>query len=204
MYQQLFVNFERIYPYFFRFNFFVCNQEFVYSNYFRAASSSFIEKQFNKEDLEIQQNSTHSLNVRPTSLKSNTQVETRKHKVTKEQDESKAEQVSSAEVFQDVLHKINSLGDRGKEMLHRLMKEIDARNNTEGAALKRLVSETMNDKTLSSEAKRRRKRDIVLSSPLHRELTEDGDDGDAPLEEVLLLFHRLCTLFIISIANYFL
>lgn len=89
-------------------------------------------------------------------------------------------------------------------MLHRLMKEIDARNNTEGAALKRLVSETMNDKTLSSEAKRRRKRDIVLSSPLHRELTEDGDDGDAPLEEVLLLFHRLCTLFIISIANYFL
>ncbi|XP_067205465.1 uncharacterized protein [Linepithema humile] len=147
-------------------------------------SSSFKEKQFNKEDVE---NSTHSLNIRPTSTKFSMQTETKtKHKITKEQEELKAEQVSSAEVFQDVLRKINSLGDRGKAMLHKLMNEIDAQNNTEGAALKQLVSETMNDKTLSSEAKRRRKKDLLLSSPLHQELTQEDEDGDAPLEEGML------------------
>lgn len=162
-------------------------------NCFRVAplplniSSSPEEKQRHKEALATQQNSTHSLNTRPTSTKSNAQTETStKHKITKEREESETEQINSAEMFQDVLRKINSLGDRGKEMLHKLMNEIDVRDNAEGAALKQLVNETMNDKTLSSQEKRRRKRDIVLSSPLHRQLTEEDEDGDALLEEVLL------------------
>jgi len=109
--------------------------------------------------------------------------------IVKEQEESKTKQINSEEVFQDVLLKINSLGDRGKEMLHKLMDMIDTQTDTKGAALKQLVNDTMNDKKLSIEAKRRRRRDLVLSSPLYQELTEEDEDGDAALEKVKILFY---------------
>lgn len=112
--------------------------------------------------------------------------------VAKEQEEPKADQANSAEVFQDVLRKINSLGGRGKQMLRKLMDEIDAINEAEGVALKRLVNETMNDKTLSERDKRRRRRDLVLSSPLHRELTEDDEDADAAIVEEVVISQLYC------------
>lgn len=101
----------------------------------------------------------------------------------KEQAESENKQTDSAEMFHDVLRKISSLGSHGRQMLRRLMDEIDAQG-VEGDALRRLVNETMNDKRLSNEAKRRRTRDLVLSSPLYRDLTREDGDSDAPLEEV--------------------
>lgn len=116
--------------------------------------------------------------------------------IVKKQEESETGQMDSAEVFQDVLRKISSLGDRGKQMLRKLMDEIDARG-TEGDALRRLVNETMNDKKLSSEAKKRRKRDLVLSSPLYKDLMQDDEEGDTEIEEVgIALFFFLCCLYI--------
>ncbi|XP_020281490.1 uncharacterized protein LOC109853612 [Pseudomyrmex gracilis] len=119
---------------------------------------------------------------------SDVQIETStQSEIVKEQEESKTDRANSAEVqFQDVLRKINSLGNRGRQMLRKLMDEIDAINDAEGFALKRLVNETMNDKTLSERDKRRRRRDLVLSSPIHRELTEDDEDADAAIEEGVL------------------
>ncbi|XP_070157374.1 uncharacterized protein [Polyergus mexicanus] len=133
---------------------------------------------------EIKRNSTSFFDSRPTI--SNTQVKTgTAEEIAKKQEESKPKrnETNSAEVFQDVLRKINSLGNRGRQTLRKLMDEIDARSNSEGAALKRLVNETMNDKKLSNEAKRRKRRDFVLSSPMHQILTEEDEDGDVALEE---------------------
>ncbi|XP_011258449.1 uncharacterized protein LOC105252643 isoform X2 [Camponotus floridanus] len=133
---------------------------------------------------EIKRNFTSFSDLRPSLATSNTQMKTETmEEITKKQEESKAKQINSAEIFQDVLRKINSLGDRGRQMLRKLMDEIDAQNNSKGAALKRLVNETMNDKKLSNEDKRRKRRDLVLSSPLHKLLTEEDKEGDAALEE---------------------
>lgn len=90
---------------------------------------------------------------------------------------------TSAEVFRDVLDKITSLGYRGKKILRRLMDEIE-KKGPEGEALRQAVNKTMNDRTLSDAEKRRRRRDLVLSSPLHKELTEEDEDDDAAIEEV--------------------
>lgn len=108
--------------------------------------------------------------------------------IVKEHEESETKQTNSEEVFQDVLRKISSLGDRGRQMLHKLMDTIDTQAGAKGATLKQLVNDTMNNKKLSSEAKRRRRRDLILSSPLYQELTEEDEDGDAALEEVCRCF----------------
>lgn len=144
------------------------------------------EEQYNHEESEIQQNSTFSPNLQPSSTVSSKQVESSTaREIMKEEEESEAKQANFEETFQDVLRKINSLGNRGKQMLHKLMDTIDAQAGAKGTALKQLVNDTMNDKKLSSEAKRRRRRDLVLSSPLYQELTEEDEDSDAPLEEVV-------------------
>lgn len=126
--------------------------------------------------LETQKNSS-SFDARRNSTVPN------ERKEIVDQIESENERVDSAEMFQDILRKIGSFGNRGRQMLRKLMDEIDAQS-VEGSVLRRLVNETMNDKRLSSETKRRRRRDLVLSSPLYRELTWEDDDDDAPLEEV--------------------
>ena len=92
---------------------------------------------------------------------------------------------TSAEVFQDVLNKINSLGFRGKKILKKLMDEIEEKG-PEGETLRRVVNETMNNKKLSDAEKLRRRRDLILSSPLNKELNEDDEDDDAAIEEDLL------------------
>ena len=99
--------------------------------------------------------------------------------------EEKAEKAgaTSAEVFQDVLDKITSLGYRGKKILRKLMDEIE-KKGPEGESLRQAVNKTMNDRTLSDAEKRRRRRDLVLSSPLRKELTEEDEDDDAAIEEV--------------------
>lgn len=145
------------------------------------------EEKYKHEESKIQRNSTFSSNLHPSSTTvSSKQIESSTvRKIGTEEEESKTKQASFEETFQDVLRKINSLGNRGKQMLHKLMDTIDAQAGAKGAALKQLVNDTMNDKKLSSEAKRRKRRDLVLSSPLYQELTEEDEDGDAPLEEVV-------------------
>lgn len=137
---------------------------------------------------EFKRNSTTFSDFYQSLATSSTQMKTETvEEIAKKQEESEAEQINSAEIFQEILQKINSLGDRGRQMLRKLMDEIDARNNSKGAALKRLLNETMNDKKLSDEAKRRKRRDLILSSPLHKLLTEEDKDGDAALEEVRIV-----------------
>ncbi|XP_050487818.1 uncharacterized protein LOC126872199 [Bombus huntii] len=111
------------------------------------------------------------------------QSQTSKEKTTVNPEEKieKAE-ASSAEVLRDVLEKVNSLGYRGKKILKKLMVEIE-KKGTEGEALWQAVNKTMNDQTLSDAEKRRRRRDLILSSPLHTELTEEDEDDDAAIEE---------------------
>ncbi|XP_076762492.1 uncharacterized protein LOC143430275 [Xylocopa sonorina] len=92
---------------------------------------------------------------------------------------------SSAEVFRDVLGKINSLGYRGKKILKKLMDEIE-KKGPDGESLRQVVNETMNDRTLTDAEKRRRRRDLILSSPLHKELTEESEDDDVAIEEDML------------------
>ena len=101
----------------------------------------------------------------------------------KETKEIESKEPTSGEVFRDVLEKINSLGYRGKKILKKLMDEIE-KKGPEGEALRQAVNKTMYDHTLSNAEKRRRRRDLVLSSPLHKELTEEDEDDDAALEEV--------------------
>lgn len=145
------------------------------------------EEQHNHKESKIQQNFTLSPSLHSNITMSSGQMETSTaREIAKEQEKLKIEQTNSEEVFQEVLRKINSLGDRGKHMLRKLMETIDAQAGTKGATLKQLVNDTMNDKTLSSEAKRKRKRDLILSSPLYKELTEADEDGDAALEEGML------------------
>lgn len=159
---------------------------YVFKRFIRSTQLSSNMTFTSVKESEIKRNSTSFFDPRPTI--SNTQVKTETtEEIVKKQEEATPKQTNSAEVFQDVLRKINSLGNRGRQMLRKLMDEIDARSNSEGAALKRLVNETMNDKKLSNEAKRRRRRDLVLSSPMHQILTEEDEDGDVALEEVLVL-----------------
>lgn len=152
----------------------------------------------NDAKLETQKNSTFSfsssLDVHRDSTVSNARMETATRGTVKQaQADLENKQIDSAEMFQDVLRKISSLGSRGRQMLRKLMDEIDAQG-VESDALRRLVNETMNDEGLSGEAKRRRKRDLVLSSPLYRELAWEDENGDAPLEEVSLPLLRLIPL----------
>lgn len=141
----------------------------------RKSSASFLVSPINHSSSNFTQSA---------SIKAVTDGTTRQ--ATREREKSRIKQTESAEMFQDVLRKINSLGDRGRPMLRKLMDEIDAQGTDEGDMLRRLVNDTMNDERLSSEAKRRRKRELILSSSFHQELTED-DKGDPPLEEVSLL-----------------
>lgn len=165
------------------------------------APISLQEKQYNREESETQKSATFSPNLRPNSTISGKQMESNTaQEIMKEQEESKAKRTNFEEAFQDILRKIKSLGDRGRQMLHKLMDTIDAQAGAKGTALKQLVNDTMNDKKLSSEAKRRRRRDLVLSSPLYQELTEEDNDGDAALEEVEILFRlRLFLIIFISV-----
>ncbi|KAG7202886.1 hypothetical protein KM043_010034 [Ampulex compressa] len=130
---------------------------------------------------------SYKTSIRPSKERHPAIVESRTEKgiIMEAQKSLEEGEVSSAEVFEDVLKKISSLGHRGKQILRRLMKEIED-TGAEGEALRRMVNETMNDGRLSKAEKQRRRRDLVLSSPLHEELTEEDDEADAGIEEGML------------------
>ncbi|XP_078032859.1 uncharacterized protein LOC144467784 [Augochlora pura] len=97
----------------------------------------------------------------------------------------KEEEPTSAEVVKEVLDRINSLGYRGQKIFKKLVTEME-KSGAETETLKRVVDETMKDQKLSEAEKRRRRRDLVLSSPLHKELTQEDDDEDAAVEQDIL------------------
>lgn len=79
---------------------------------------------------------------------------------------------SSSEVFHDILSKITSMGDRGRRVLNKLMEEIK-KNQT--------LKDTMDN--------RRKRRELILSSPLNKELNEEVvQDEDGIIEEVYVYF----------------
>ncbi|KAL7298526.1 hypothetical protein TKK_0008304 [Trichogramma kaykai] len=88
---------------------------------------------------------------------------------------------SSEELYEDTLKKIQALGERGKKVLDRLVHEINREDPRSEEAVRRTV-----DAVATKEEQRRRKREIILSSPLATELTEDDQDGDAAIEEGVL------------------
>ncbi|XP_066596567.1 uncharacterized protein [Prorops nasuta] len=102
------------------------------------------------------------------------------------EDLQQKDNATSAEVFQGVLRKIGSLGQKGRLMLQRLMKEIDEQD-AENDMLRKMVNETMNNQKLSEIEKKRIRRDLVLSSPLGQELTDEDGDGNAAEEEDIQL-----------------
>lgn len=82
------------------------------------------------------------------------------------------------EVFEDALQKINALGTRGKKVLNKLIQEIDHRDLQTEQMVKKVINE------VTEKEERRRKRDLLLSSPMGAQLSEDDEDGDAAIEEV--------------------
>ncbi|XP_043277168.1 uncharacterized protein [Venturia canescens] len=90
---------------------------------------------------------------------------------------------TSAEVFNDVLQKLYSLGKRGEEVLHKLVDEVD-RRNSDARRLREMLGNVMNNASLSEREKKRLKRELVLGSPVHSDLAEDTDSAeDAALEK---------------------
>lgn len=195
--KRIFINFYQpifIYFSFFKIAFVLFRSKSISSS-ISVSSGEKLSKKENRrhhEGLGGQKNSISSspalLDTHRDSTISNTRTETiAVQETVKERMESENERMDSIEMFQDVLRKISSLGNRGRQMLRKLMDEIDA-EGVEGDALRRLVNETMHDERLSSKAKRRQRRDLVLSSPLYRDLTREDEDDDASLEEVSLAF----------------
>ncbi|XP_012256817.2 uncharacterized protein LOC105686493 isoform X2 [Athalia rosae] len=95
----------------------------------------------------------------------------------------------SDEIFEEVLGKLHSLGSRGKNVLQKLMDEIEGEEDAESVAMRRIVDAAINGdgKPMSDEERARRKREIILSSPLNAELNEDDSEGDAAIEEGMQL-----------------
>ncbi|XP_031785741.1 uncharacterized protein LOC100116714 [Nasonia vitripennis] len=87
---------------------------------------------------------------------------------------------SSMEVFEDALHKISALGTRGKKVLNKLIQEINHRDPKTEQMVKKVINE------VTEKEERRRKRDLLLSSPMGAQLSEDDEDGDAAIEEGML------------------
>ena len=100
-------------------------------------------------------------------------------------------QIKSAEVFEDVVIKLKSLGDRGKKVLDRIVTEIDRIEiqDAEGKKLKESIGSIMSNDTLSEEDKKRLKRQVILGSPILNSFMEDTDpDEDAAIEKVISIF----------------
>ncbi|KAJ9583465.1 hypothetical protein L9F63_022190 [Diploptera punctata] len=95
---------------------------------------------------------------------------------------------SSSEVFEDVLRRLQKLGDRGRSVLGRLndqMKDLDSgRNETRDLnTLRNIIREMLHDDG-SNSTSNRTKRGITLSSPsLKDSLNEHDEEKDAALEE---------------------
>ncbi|XP_012272253.1 uncharacterized protein LOC105695339 [Orussus abietinus] len=100
-----------------------------------------------------------------------------------ESDRSEAPETASGEVFREILGKLGSLGDRGKAVLKKLVDQMDE-GRAKAGKLRKMVNEAMVIK--DSKTLRKRKRELILSSPLGEELTQDDSEADAAVEEGLL------------------
>ncbi|XP_074113625.1 uncharacterized protein LOC141536786 [Cotesia typhae] len=90
---------------------------------------------------------------------------------------------TSAEVFKDILQKINSLGTRGRRVINKLITTLDKAKNETHDWTKVLHNVIQNSTILPAE-KKRLKRQLFLSSPLQEALgTTVEDDEDAAVEE---------------------
>lgn len=94
--------------------------------------------------------------------------------------ESSENEPSSAEVFGEVMKKIVSQGEKGRKLFQQLLSEIDDEK------LKQRLTVKLTSASKIEEEKKRRKRDFILSSPLHDELSRNDEDEDAAIEEDLL------------------
>lgn len=92
---------------------------------------------------------------------------------------------SSSEVFEDVLSRLQSLGSRGKTVLRKLMDEMGPEENEESEVIRNMISQVIEtDENMTDGERDRKRRQIILSSPLNQELNQDDSEGDAALEEV--------------------
>lgn len=84
---------------------------------------------------------------------------------------------ASSEVYEDVLRKINGLGNRGRKVIEKL---IDHLNNTEitSTNLTDVLNNVVMNSTLTDIEKTRIKRQLILSTPLASILSNDQDDDE--------------------------
>ncbi|XP_066996326.1 uncharacterized protein [Anabrus simplex] len=117
--------------------------------------------------------------------------------------------LTSSEVFEDVLRKLQKLGPRGKSVLRKLNKQLGGKGTKNGAAykddgleaLREVVRQVLKEEDAepvrsrhqksrarkqdaSSDGEGRNRRHITLSSPLAESLTEHDEDGDVALESL--------------------
>lgn len=106
--------------------------------------------------------------------------------IQQQQQRIKKKQTSS-EVFQEVLEKIKALGDRGKEVLQRLMQESDKLETPKN------ITEAIKKAILNSSKLAKRQ---AISSTLGKNLAQDDDDENAAIELVFIII-------IYIVYNYF-
>lgn len=85
---------------------------------------------------------------------------------------------TSAEIFGEVMRKIISQGEKGKKLFQQLVDEVDDQE------LKKRLMMKMENITKGEEENFRRRRELILSSPLRDELNKDDEEEDAAIEEV--------------------
>lgn len=99
---------------------------------------------------------------------------------------------TSTEVFEDVLKKLQRLGDNGKGVLRRLTLQLSeatpSRDNethkVDLSALRNIIREMLHEHSSANRTKSRR--EIVLTTPsLHHDLNTDDESGDVAEEEDL-------------------
>lgn len=88
---------------------------------------------------------------------------------------------TSEEIVSDVVQKINSLGKRGKQLLRKLVHELDQEDHESPTInLTKIIDEEF--------AKNARARRDLLLSGLHAELNDDNNQPEDQVEEVIRLY----------------
>ena len=137
-----------------------------------GANSSQLEKvPSDKEDLEYERKTENALEMKKVQ-----EIE-RIKEIEKKIDEM--EDPTSAEIFGEVMRKIISQGKKGKKIFQQLLDGID-----DEELKQRLVGKMENLTKLEEEERKRKRRDLILSSPLRDELNKDDEEGDVAIEEV--------------------
>ncbi|KAK0097930.1 hypothetical protein PV326_012702 [Microctonus aethiopoides] len=91
--------------------------------------------------------------------------------------------LTSAEVLQDVIEKIHSLGIRGRKLVEKLISGIDTTQLETSDKLKIILENIMTNSSISDLEKIRIKRHLTLFSSLSSDLNSDDIDEDAAIEK---------------------